>query len=58
MEINVYCDESCHLEQDESNAMGIGAVSCPKDKLSEINNRIAAIAALHTRIDKIISAMA
>ena len=27
--INIYCDESCHLECDEQNAMVIGGISCP-----------------------------
>ena len=30
VEYNVYCDESCHLEHDNSNVMVIGAVYCPK----------------------------
>ena len=29
MVINIYCDESCHLECDEQNAMVIGGISCP-----------------------------
>ena len=40
MEYNIYCDESCHLEHDNSNVMAIGAVYCPKDKSKEINERI------------------
>jgi len=26
---NVYCDESCHLENDHQTAMVLGAVWCP-----------------------------
>lgn len=40
---NVYCDESCYLEHDNSNDMVIGAVWCPQEKLSEINNYIKEI---------------
>lgn len=29
---NIYCDESCHLEQDEANAMVLGAICCPLEK--------------------------
>jgi uncharacterized protein DUF3800 len=29
--INVYCDESCHLEHDQSKAMVLGAIWCPYD---------------------------
>ena len=37
---NIYCDETCHLEHDNINIMVLGAVSCPQDKLKEVNNRI------------------
>jgi hypothetical protein len=40
---NVYCDESCHLENDGINVMVIGAVFCPQDKLKKINKRISDI---------------
>ena len=29
---NIYCDESCHLENDGQKAMVLGAVWCPLDK--------------------------
>lgn len=29
--INIYCDESCHLEHDLSSHMILGALTCPKD---------------------------
>lgn len=29
-EINIYCDESCHLEHDNSNVMVLGAMCCPQ----------------------------
>ncbi len=37
---NVYCDETCHLENDGINAMVLGAIWCPQSKLKEINSRI------------------
>ena len=40
---NVYCDESCHLENDGINDMVLGAVWCPQDKLSIINQDIKEI---------------
>ena len=42
-EYNFYCDESCHLEHDDSNVMVLGAVWCSKEKLHEINARIKQI---------------
>lgn len=42
-EYNIYCDESCHLEHDNSPVMVLGAISCPKDKKSEIFNDIRRI---------------
>ena len=44
-EYNFYCDESCHLEHDDSNVMVLGAVWCPKDKIRKINERIKLIKA-------------
>ena len=38
-EYNFYCDESCHLEHDNSNVMVLGAVWCPKDKRHEIRRQ-------------------
>ena len=43
MVYNVYCDETCHLEHDDSNVMVLGAVWCPQSKLIEINERIRQI---------------
>ena len=40
---NVYCDESCHLENDGVNDMVLGAVWCPQSKLRAINQRIKEI---------------
>ncbi len=37
---NVYCDESCHLENDGEKAMVLGAVWCLQDKRKEISERL------------------
>lgn len=41
--INVYCDESCHLENDNSDIMILGALTCPADKKEEVNKEIRKI---------------
>lgn len=38
--INIYCDESCHLENDGINVMGLGGIWCSKSKMCEINQKI------------------
>ena len=40
---NIYCDESCHLENDKHSAMVLGAVWCPESKATQLNQKIAAI---------------
>lgn len=40
---NVYCDESCHLENDHQPAMVLGAVWCPLEKARDIAIRIREI---------------
>ncbi len=44
---NIYCDESCHLENDKQPIMVLGAVWCPLDKTREINVRIREIKESH-----------
>jgi len=44
---NVYCDESCHLENDRQKAMVLGAVWCPLQNAREIAVRIREIKAKH-----------
>ena len=44
---NVYCDESCHLENDGQKAMVLGAVWCPLDKSREIAVRLREIKQKH-----------
>lgn len=46
-EYNLYCDESCHLERDNSNVMVLGALILPKDKKEEIKDRIIDIKTKH-----------
>lgn len=45
--LNIYCDESCHLEHDRQKAMLIGGVWCPDGKKAEIFNRIREIKEEH-----------
>ncbi len=40
---NVYCDESCHLENDGHLSMVLGATWCPLEKTKEISSRISEI---------------
>lgn len=44
---NIYCDESCHLENDHQPAMVLGAVWCPLEKVREISTRIREIKEKH-----------
>lgn len=37
---NIYCDESCHLQNDRQPVMLLGCVWCPIDKVKEISVRI------------------
>jgi len=39
-QINIYCDESCHLENDQQSSMFLGGVWCPLEKTKEIFKRI------------------
>jgi hypothetical protein len=45
--INVYCDESCHLENDESDVMVLGAVWAERDAAREASARIVALKKKH-----------
>ncbi|HEX04298.1 MAG TPA: DUF3800 domain-containing protein [Bacteroidetes bacterium] len=44
---NIYCDESCHLENDHQKVMILGAVWCPLDKTREIAVRLRGIKRKH-----------
>ena len=43
MKYNVYCDESCHLQNDGNDIMVIGGVFCPTSKSKKINREIRKI---------------
>lgn len=45
--INIYCDESCHLENDKQPVMVLGAVWCPEDVARESAVRIREIKMKH-----------
>lgn len=44
---NIYLDESCHLEHDDSPVMTLGAVWCPQGKTREISVRLRDIKQSH-----------
>lgn len=44
---NVYCDESCHLENDHQKVMALGAIWCPIGKRREIADRVRDIKQRH-----------
>ncbi|MBI1185251.1 DUF3800 domain-containing protein [bacterium] len=50
--INIYCDESCHLENDKEKVMALGAVHCPASKKSEIFQRLSELKKKHNLIPK------
>jgi len=45
--INVYCDETCHLEHDDARAMVLGALWCPQPAVEDLHRRIAQLKAEH-----------
>lgn len=49
IEVNVYCDESCHLEHDKSKFMVLGAIWLPKAQVAKVNREIAEIKYRHGR---------
>lgn len=50
--INIYCDESCHLQNDKEPVMVIGAVYCPIEKKEEIFERLYSFKIKHNLIPK------
>jgi hypothetical protein len=44
---NIYCDESNHLEHDQSNVMVLGAIWCPAEKTRETSVRLREIKQRH-----------
>ena len=47
MKYNIYCDESCHLKNDASSVMILGAISCPEEQKKKIFYDIRAIKIKH-----------
>ena len=45
--LNIYCDESCHLENDGKNVMTLGALWCSLDKRKEICVRLRELKQKH-----------
>lgn len=45
--INIYCDESCHLPNDDQNAMVLGALWCLRNKAGKQNRAIAELKVKH-----------
>lgn len=45
--INIYCDESCHIENDHNDIMVLGALACPTTLKSQINKEIRQIKLKH-----------
>jgi len=45
---NVYCDESCHMENDHQKVMVLGALWCPLERSREISVRLREIKARHS----------
>ena len=43
MDYNIYCDESCHLLNDNCSVMVLGAIWCPIEKQKEIFKRLREI---------------
>lgn len=44
---NIYCDESCHLENDGKNVMVLGAIWCPLEKTRKIAEELRNIKLQH-----------
>jgi hypothetical protein len=64
VDYNIYCDESCHLENDKQNAMVLGAVWCPKEKahyifqdIRQIKNKNGLPSAFEIKWNKVSPAM-
>lgn len=44
---NIYCDESCHLENDDSDVMVLGGIACPNNQKREVYQEIRDIKEKH-----------
>ncbi len=47
MNYKIFCDESCHLQNDGWDVMVLGALKCPEDDYEQIKNDIKAIKLKH-----------
>jgi len=45
--VHIYCDESCHLENDRMKAMVLGALCCPADHRKLLARRVKELKARH-----------
>ena len=45
--LNIYCDESCHLEHDRQKVMVLGAVWCPLESVKDFSTRLRSIKTSH-----------
>lgn len=45
--IHIYCDESCHLENDSQRSMVLGGLWCPADRRASLGRRLKALRAAH-----------
>jgi len=50
--IHVYCDESCHLENDGQRAMVLGALWCPANRRKQLADKVRALKRLHGLNDR------
>jgi len=49
--VHIYCDESCHLENDGMKAMVLGALWCPAGHRKRMSRKIKALKAAHGLAD-------
>jgi hypothetical protein len=45
--INIYCDESCHLQNDRIPIMGFGAIFCPREESKRVSSQLYEIRERH-----------
>lgn len=45
--INIYCDESCHLENEQCKTMVVACIRCPKKLVSKINEDLINLKTKH-----------
>lgn len=52
-EFNIYCDESCHLENDKLDIMVLGALTCPKEISKSVFKRVREIKQKHNLLPNV-----